>query len=226
MFSYPKDLEQLDLLYEDYVSTISVEACTVSLEIVKEILARVYEQKAKRILNVGGNFITAALRLFGFDCLSIEDSFYWLEQSKEFLAKHNLDTSITALLDDEEEDLEGVIDGYYDYMICDYGEAMGYRWRILYSLLNHLSESGELWLNDLENTSYLKTLIEVFRQYMIDKNPRGLIKGEKLLIRVRKDLEDSYGRYGGYVNRGIGKVIERKDTLVAKGVWLLVIEKK
>jgi predicted O-methyltransferase YrrM len=95
---------KLESHYKYYVENISSASMAASLELAAFIFSVCKVKRFKRLLDVGSGFSSFIFRLYASEVddaivYSIDDDVLWMEKTKEYLAKNNLNTDNTSAVD-------------------------------------------------------------------------------------------------------------------------------
>lgn len=175
--SYRPD-DYLRRAYLEYVKEVSSPEWAISWQLAVFLDKLCLETKPKKILNLGSGFSSYVFRRRKAQVICCDADKEWLNKTKQFLEKHNLDTSNLINLEVGVSYPELLQD--YDLILLDY--KMDERT----SLFHFCREKGKiLVLDDLHYKEYHDKVKEFFRN--------------DIIFDLREETTDIYGRYSWMV---------------------------
>ena len=154
----------LKRVYEEYISTISLENTAVSIETAGFLSALMEKVKPRSAVDLGSGFSSYVLR----DCArrrgldtqiwSVDDEAKWLERTKEFLLNKSVSTDGVITWD---EFKRTATPKSMDFIFYDLG-IWKTRFQELRTAASFLAEGGWLVLDDTHRPGYLPLIREVF----------------------------------------------------------------
>jgi predicted O-methyltransferase YrrM len=151
---------QLKDAYHDYVSNYSASLISLSLKKGTFLYFFCHLTKPKIVLDLGTGFSSYVFRLFdknegATEVISVDESEYWLNETKEFLQKYNLSTE--GMLTWEEYEYEQLPD--FDLTFVDIGN-FNFRLRILPILMIKIKKFGGVIIVDDFHMPFYRTRIK------------------------------------------------------------------
>lgn len=169
--------------YKNYVTTTSSEIMAMSFELAIFTLALCEITKPKKILDLGSGFSSFCFRYWiknyspNSEVMSVDDEPEWLDKTREYLLRHNLQSNQLITWDE----LIGGGYGKFDLVFYDFG-TFPVRKNSLNKVLDFASQPAMVILDDMHSAEYglhvKKTLkerkLECFslRRYTKDKFTR------------------------------------------------------
>lgn len=170
--------------YKDYVTTTSSEIMAMSFELSLFVLALCEITKPRKILDLGSGFSSFCFRYWiknyspNSEVLSVDDAPEWLDKTRNFLVRHNLQGDKLITWD---ELIGGKDQNKFDLVFYDFG-TFPVRKSSLNKVIDFASRPSMLILDDMHSADYglyvKKTLkernLESFsiRRYTNDKFTR------------------------------------------------------
>ena len=143
-------------LYNEYISTVSIEATAASYPVICSFLNEVNIRLARKIADLGSGISSAAIaHAINVEFIhSVDDKFEWLDKSKQFIVKHKLTNAKQEfiLVDDWFN-----MDVKYDFIFYDMYETTT-RIRNMDYVLTRLEKDGYIMFDDCHK-KYLKNEI-------------------------------------------------------------------
>lgn len=170
--------------YKQYVSQVSNESMAISFKSSIFLISIIFIFEPKSFLDLGSGFSSFIARFYlkmtkhQFSVWSIDDSSKWLEKTRNFLNKHNLNTENMLTW----KEFIKVRKPIFDFIFYDLG-SMEVRKNNLIKVLNLAQTGSIVILDDIHKNQY--------RKYAIN-----LLKEQKFKYYNLKYLtEDGFGRY-------------------------------
>lgn len=116
-------------------------------------------------------------------CYTTEDDSNWLEVSKQFLEKHNLDSSNLYI------GFSQLHSNKFDFIIHDYSHvATGARADALPIAWTMLKVGCVIWIDDLNMPEYRQFILQFCKEHNTE-------------LYECLETKDKFGRYGGYIEK-------------------------
>jgi len=141
--------------YNNYVTTTSSEIMAMSFELATFTLALCEITKPKRILDLGSGFSSFCFRYWiknhspNSEVLSVDDAPEWLDKTREFLLRHNIQGDHLTTWNE----LVGGNYGKFDLVFYDFG-TFPVRKSSLNKVLDFASHPAMVILDDMHSAEY------------------------------------------------------------------------
>ena len=170
--------------YKDYVTTTSSEIMAMSFELATFTLALCEITKPKRILDLGSGFSSFCFRYWinnyspNSEVLSVDDAPAWLDKTREFLLRNNLQGNQLITWDDL------IIGDYgkFDLVFYDFGSFPD-RKNSLEKVLDFASRPSMVILDDMHSAEYGLHVKKTLKKRMIES------------FSIRRFTNDKFTRY-------------------------------
>tara|TARA_R110002050_G_scaffold112135_7_gene226227 strand:+ start:1100 stop:1681 length:582 start_codon:yes stop_codon:yes gene_type:complete len=156
--------EKLNKSYTEYTTSVSNEGMAISRESCLYILKFCLENKPLKIIDLGSGITSYTLRLYqqysndDVIVFSVDDNEKWLQKSKEFCDKHELDVSNffygIELINEHKNK--------FDLVIHDYGN-MKTRTSNIVNAFDLAKTGGDIIYDDCHKKNYYKTLKDTIK---------------------------------------------------------------
>lgn len=170
--------KELEKTYKNYMKTLSTTYC-ISLLASTFLLELIHELKPKRILDLGSGWSSYLLRLGDAEVWSADHDREWLEKTRTFLKKHDLDDERLIMIEDIDWSQK------YDLILVDHGPTTRGR----ASLFDKIKRccTGIVVLDDAEIHGYDDDIRESFKDWDVKwMRKRTMDRGKFLAVAYRR----------------------------------------
>ncbi len=155
------NMKRLQPLYEEYVSTISTPEMAASLRMLAFLLSLIEVGQYNRIADIGSGLSSLVLRWGSkgsplAQVVSVDDSQEWLEKTRGFLRRHDVDCDQCVTLEDF---LENRPSGF-DLIFFDLN-LVEVRIKYVEEIFAALHSGGIMIFDDVHKRDYLFPLLEI-----------------------------------------------------------------
>lgn len=158
-----KNKSKLEPYHKFYIENISSPDMAASLELATFIYTLCEVKKAAKVLDVGSGFSSFIFRLYashtpGVTVFSIDDDALWLEKTKDYLKKENLNT-----------DNMYTVDEFFKSNIADFDiilHDMNYvdvRIKYVEKVMNIAKSGGVVIMDDVHKPDYMLPLLNLLK---------------------------------------------------------------
>lgn len=173
--------------YASYISNVSRKDMSISVEVARLLRSILHVGESNTIVDLGSGFSSYVLRrnwvpLLQPTVTTVDDSRYWLDKTRQFLAENGVVRGKFELLDNFKNHNKDV----YDLVFYDLGNIVT-RIKELSFVMNLVKLGGVMVLDDLHKSKY-KVAVE-----------DEVKKRSLTLVSMKEYTIDSYGRYAGII---------------------------
>ena len=183
---FPKLFEQVKEEYKIYTSQYSSKEMAASLELSNFLLAYCIEFKPLQVVDLGSGFSSFVLRLYkksfpelSISVYSVDDNSEWLEITKKYLDKNNLDLENILLLNDL---LISNKKNQFDLVLLDLN-FIEIRKKYIQFSLELINKTGTVIIDDVHKIEFLREVKKITSH------------SNAKITNIKSSTKDSFGRF-------------------------------